>query len=325
MDGVDGVDGYANFDNVVPSNSAIADAAATGAAVTAARRDHVHGREDISAMSNSQPPGDETIPANYGAIIPGGLPYVVANGFATTVAAGGVLVLDESGVRERPRYFLQDSAPTVVLEGDIWISPLTNQTLIYDGAIWRSVEGQPGDLKMASYTTATNPIYGWMLCDGTAVNRATYFALFAVIGTTFGVGDGSTTFNIPDFRGRAPVGSGTGTGGGSSGTGAPTGGSALTARTIGAWAGEETHQLTSTEMPSHTHIQNSHVHAPRGTGTQFLQNGTADASPNLQVGGSSFTLGTNTNGATATNQNTGGDGAHNIMLPFQVAHFYIRY
>ena len=47
---------------------------------------------------------------------------------------------------------------------------------------------------------------GWLLCYGQAVSRTTYAALFAVIGTTYGVGDGSTTFNVPDLRGRAVAG-----------------------------------------------------------------------------------------------------------------------
>jgi len=52
---------------------------------------------------------------------------------------------------------------------------------------------------------------GWLLCDGSAVSRTTYSALFSAISTTWGSGDGSTTFNVPDFRGRATIGSGTGT------------------------------------------------------------------------------------------------------------------
>jgi microcystin-dependent protein len=47
---------------------------------------------------------------------------------------------------------------------------------------------------------------GWMLCDGNAVSRTTYDALFAIIGTSYGGGDGSTTYNLPDLRGRVPVG-----------------------------------------------------------------------------------------------------------------------
>lgn len=52
--------------------------------------------------------------------------------------------------------------------------------------------------------------YGFLGCDGSAVSRTDYADLFAAIGTAFGVGDGSTTFNLPDFRKRAPYGSGTG-------------------------------------------------------------------------------------------------------------------
>lgn len=50
---------------------------------------------------------------------------------------------------------------------------------------------------------------GWLLCDGSAVSRTTYADLFAAIGTQYGAGDGSTTFNVPDFRGRVSVGLGT--------------------------------------------------------------------------------------------------------------------
>ena len=59
---------------------------------------------------------------------------------------------------------------------------------------------------------------GWLVCDGSALSRGTYAALFAVIGTTFGAGDGTTTFNLPDLRGRFPLGKST------SGTGSTLGG-----------------------------------------------------------------------------------------------------
>jgi microcystin-dependent protein len=82
---------------------------------------------------------------------------------------------------------------------------------------------------------------GWLLCDFTAVGRTLYSTLFNIIGTTYGVGDGSTTFNLPDMRGRAIVGSGTG-----DATGA-------TAHTRGTKYGEETHALTVAQIPRHTH------------------------------------------------------------------------
>jgi microcystin-dependent protein len=70
---------------------------------------------------------------------------------------------------------------------------------------------------IAPYGAAAAPT-GWLLCDGAAVSRTTFAALFAVIGTTYGVGDGSTTFNVPDLRQRFPLGKA------AAGTGATLGG-----------------------------------------------------------------------------------------------------
>lgn len=58
--------------------------------------------------------------------------------------------------------------------------------------------GIAGEVRMFARTSAPT---GWLACDGSAVNRVTYAALFAAIGTTYGAGDGSTTFNVPDCRG----------------------------------------------------------------------------------------------------------------------------
>ena len=61
---------------------------------------------------------------------------------------------------------------------------------------------------IASFATATPPT-GWLVANGAAVSRTTFAALFAAVGTTWGAGDGSTTFNLPDLREAAPVGIGT--------------------------------------------------------------------------------------------------------------------
>lgn len=58
---------------------------------------------------------------------------------------------------------------------------------------------------IVAYAGTTAP-FGWLLCYGQAVSRDTYHLLFKTIGTTFGVGDGSTTFNVPDLRGRVIIG-----------------------------------------------------------------------------------------------------------------------
>lgn len=57
-------------------------------------------------------------------------------------------------------------------------------------------------------TAASAAPTGWLLCDGAAVSRTTYATLFAAISTTYGVGDGATTFNVPDLRRRTPTGVG---------------------------------------------------------------------------------------------------------------------
>ena len=95
---------------------------------------------------------------------------------------------------------------------------------------------------LGSITYAGGTRYFWLPCDGTSYSRTLYDDLFDVIGTSFGSASDST-FNVPDFRGRAPIGTGTGTGGAAEDTAtgtAPTGGSTLTARDLGEWGGRET-------------------------------------------------------------------------------------
>ena len=100
------------------------------------------------------------------------------------------------------------SAGITLAEG--WFSYLvdTNSTEYYDGAAWVAVATAAPAGRIEAYAGATAPT-GYLLCDGTAVSRTTYATLFAVTSTTYGIGDGSTTFNVPDLRGRVPVGVGT--------------------------------------------------------------------------------------------------------------------
>jgi microcystin-dependent protein len=88
----------------------------------------------------------------------------------------------------------------------------TNTTQIATTAFVLANSAPTGGLVM--WPTGTAPT-GWLLCTGTAVSRTTYAALFAIVGTTFGVGDGSTTFNLPNYTNRMPYGATVGTTGGS--------------------------------------------------------------------------------------------------------------
>ena len=117
--------------------------------------------------------------------------------------------------------------------------------------------GITGEVKMFGGASAPE---GWVLCDGSNYDGSSgtaYYNLYQVLGQVYGTGDGtSNDFNVPDMRGRVPVGVGTGTGGGASDTdgGAkPTGGSTLTARERGEWGGTETMTLVTATLPSHNH------------------------------------------------------------------------
>ena len=129
---------------------------------------------------------------------------------------------------------------------------------------------------------------GWLLCDGSAVSRTTYATLFGIISTTFGAGDGSTTFNVPDLRGRVPVGKNSGT-----------------FSTLGATGGEETHVLTTTEMPSHNHTFGC---ANQGGG-DFTYTSNSTGGPRGSIQGTS---------------SVGGGAAHNNLQPYLVVNYIIK-
>ena len=109
---------------------------------------------------------------------------------------------------------------------------------------------------------------GWLLCYGQNVSRTTYSALFSAISTTFGSGDGSTTFTLPDLRGR--VAAGKDNMGGSSASRLV---NMVSGGTLGASGGAERHQLSTGEMPAHTH--SIATYSTGGGGSQVIQGGWA--------------------------------------------------
>jgi prepilin-type N-terminal cleavage/methylation domain-containing protein len=135
---------------------------------------------------------------------------------------------------------------------------------------------------------------GYLIENGAAVSRTTYANLFAVVGTTYGAGDGSTTFNLPDSRGRASVNL-----------------SSLDAEfnTVGEKYGEKAHTLTINEMPAHVHAQ---VVTANTGGSAIRDDYKADTS------GVPYGQGQGTG-------NNGGGVAFNIIQPSIVALFAIKY
>lgn len=194
---------------------------------------------------------------------------------------------------------------------------------------------------------------GWLLCDGAVVSRTTYAALFAAIGTVYGAGDGSTTFALPNLKGRVPVGLDA---------------AQVEFDALGETGGAKLHTLTVNEMPSHTHVQDAHNHTQNAhTHTQnphshtvtdpghvhgqvVTANATGTAERNdydSDSAGQTYAQGVNTLSATtgvtvnsatatnqnttatnqattATNQNTGGGAGHNNLQPYVVVNYIIK-
>lgn len=178
------------------------------------------------------------------------------------------------------------------------------------------------------YAGATPPL-GWLKCEGQAVSRAEYSALFAAIGTTWGAGNGTTTFNLPDLRGRAPIGVGTGSG--------------LTARTLAGTGGSEklqshNHSLTGgvtssgtcsiTSSGGHTHTittKTANIRASGNLGMAWSGGSTTSTSFDsiaANTGTHTHTVPNHTHTHNLAVSNKGDGNAEN-MQPFAVVNFII--
>lgn len=136
---------------------------------------------------------------------------------------------------------------------------------------------------------------GWLPCDGSLVSREEYSTLFAAIGTTYGAGDGSTTFALPNLQGRFPLG-------------------VSGSHALGSTGGSEKVALTVNEIPAHKHS----VSLTRGSADNDVYGLTASEAYRgnvlVTIGGTSVVLYTG---------NTGGGGSHNNMPPFITLNYII--
>jgi microcystin-dependent protein len=139
---------------------------------------------------------------------------------------------------------------------------------------------------------------GWLLCDGTAVSRTTYATLFAILGTTYGNGDGINTFNLPNMKGRVAVGRDAGQ---------------TEFDSLGETGGSKTHTLTVNEMPSHDH--------GGSTGAAGYSASAHDVAVSLTTTGTADDVGSHTHSIAPQ----GGGQPHNILQPYIVVNYIIKF
>tara|TARA_R100001143_G_scaffold61749_1_gene63335 strand:- start:53 stop:1150 length:1098 start_codon:yes stop_codon:yes gene_type:complete len=153
-----------------------------------------------------------------------------------------------------------------------------------------------------SYAGASAPS-GYILCFGQAISRSTYSDLFTAIGTTYGTGDGSSTFNLPDLRGRTVAGQDDMGGSSADRLTGQTGG--VNGDTLGGTGGAETHTLSAAELAAHSHEYS------RGlvSGTNIA------AGPNFNA---------NAGTSVSTAENTPSGGAHNNVQPTLILNYIIK-
>ena len=197
----------------------------------------------------------------------------------------------------------------------------------------------------------TSPPTGWLVCNGGGVSRSTYAALFAIIGTNFGSGDGVTTFNVPDLRGSVIAGYDP-----SNATGRLT--TSVSAASIGNFGGEQSHILSTDELAVHTHnitdaghnhnvTDPAHSHnvtdpghshtygsansvgiggepAASGTGVKNNALNTTTDSTNISIVSSATGLTVNTNTTGIVVNNSTGGSAHNNTQPTFILMYIIK-
>ena len=167
-----------------------------------------------------------------------------------------------------------------------------------------------GVIQMYAGSSAPN---GWLICNGQAVSRTTYAALYAVIGTTYGAGDGSTTFNVPNLVNKTVRGS----------------------NSLGKTGGADTVTLSTANMPAHTHgvgtlataSTGAHTHKFNITTNGNYASATAahvGTTANISTRGSMSTDGAHTHTISGSTASVGSGSAVTITNPYVMLHYIIK-
>lgn len=183
---------------------------------------------------------------------------------------------------------------------DLWGGYLNENWSALD-TLLTTLGGGTGEIPIGTGTDywGSSAPSGWIFAFGQALNRTTYASLFAVMGTTFGAGDGATTFNIPDKRGRASFGKDD-----MGGTAAGRLSGSISGASLGASGGTSSETLSVGQIPSLSGTVNGATSQGSGGGSSLAATGTGSGSIGVTV-------------------NSGGGGSHNNLPPGIVCNYII--
>jgi microcystin-dependent protein len=248
--------------------------------------------------------------------------------FTPHTTSGATVTLNVDGLGARPLRFAPGAANDLpagaLVQGTPYVATYYNASSEW---ILQGLAGNPYNIPIGGllcYVGAAAPNASFVLPFGQAISRTTYATLFALVSTTFGVGDGSTTFNVPDLRGRVPAGKDDMGGSAASRIGSvATDSGTITGATLGSTGGSSTHGLTQAEMPSHTHTINitdpghSHTFATGGNTGNTMPSGAGPQTNTLSTASA-------TTGISATATSTGSGSALALLQPTIIVNYILR-
>ena len=244
----------------------------------------------------------------------------------TTNGATVTLNVDSLGAKPLRSAPSMELFAGTLIQGTPYVAVYNNGDAVF---YLQSFFGNPYNIPLGGglpFFLPTAPNSSFVFPFGQAISRTTYSALFALMSTTYGTGDGSTTFNLPDLRGRVPAGKDDM--GGSAASRITNAGSSIVGTTLGASGGGETHALTRAQLPTGITSSGTNSISVTSSGT-VVQGGTdqfftGGGVPSVQypLVGSTVTS-TGSNLISVTSNNTSGNSHPNVQ-PTLITNYIIR-
>jgi microcystin-dependent protein len=246
--------------------------------------------------------------------------------FAPHATNAPIATLNVDGLGAKPLR----SAPGIELPAGVLVQGTPYAATYFNASgewILQGFFGNPYSIPIGGgmvYFGTSAPNSAFVFPFGQAISRTTYAALFGIVGTTYGGGDGSTTFNLPDLRDRVPVGKGDMGGVAAGLIGAlVTDAGTIVSTTLGSRGGSATHVQTQAEMANHTHANtltdsgHSHgINTGAGSGGGFAQASSA--------GGFPISTGASASGITINNASAGSSSAMAWLQPSIIVNYIMR-